>query len=183
MAEKIFQPFTDRLSRNIRNDLSRSLVSVLEEASLVPAKTVGENYLKENLHPAYCKYIENRLMRYTRALAKIKQGSTDPLFHAMVLWDEKLYFEVHEILEHVWMNAQGDEKQFLQAMIRAAGVYIKLEAGYSAAAGKIAAKAIPILKQNSSRLAKYTEPAKLIDALQNLAVESPKLIDEKIDHG
>ncbi len=183
MAEKIFQPFTDRLSRNIRNDLSRSLVTVLKEASLAPAQAVAENYLKKNLHPDYCEYIETRLMRYTHALAKIQQGNTDPLFHAMVLWDEKLFFEVHEILEHVWLDAQGEEKQFLQAMIRAAGVYIKLEAGYSAAAGKIAAKAIPILKQNSNRLAKYTEPARLIEALQNLAVESPKLISEQIGHG
>ncbi len=183
MTEKKFQPFTDRLSRDIRNDLSRSLVTVLKEQSISSAQIVGEKYLQENPHPVYRDYIENRLKCYARALAIIKQGNGDPLFQAMVLWDEQLFFEVHEILEHAWMEAGGDEKLFLQAMIRAAGVYIKLDAGYSESAAKIAAKAIPVLQKNSNRLAKYTEPARLIDALQSLATESPKLIGERIDSG
>lgn len=177
MAEKMFQPFTDRLSRDIRNDLSSSLVTVLEQNSISPAVTVGNSYLHTNPHPVYCAYIENRLKRYSHALEVIRCGDAEPLYQALVLWDEELFFEVHEILEHAWMGAEGEEKLFLQAMIRAAGVYIKLEAGYPIPAAKIAAKAIPVLQKNSERLAKYTNPAKLIDALQNLELGSPKLIN------
>jgi len=34
MSKPLFQPFTDRLSRNIRNDLSESLVTVFKEKTI-----------------------------------------------------------------------------------------------------------------------------------------------------
>ena len=61
----------------------------------------------------------------------------DYLAIAVILWDLDLFFEVHEILEPPWIKAQGDRKLLLQALIRAAGVYINLELGYTDRAAKI----------------------------------------------
>lgn len=176
MTEPSFQPFTDRLSRDIRNDLSESLVVTLQENSLSPSKNVAERYRQQQLANCYEVYIEKRLESYSRALEKIAHGNSDPLYQGLVLWDEQLFFEVHEILEHAWMKAEGEEKLFLQAMIRAAGVYIKLEAGYEGPAERIAAKALPVLQKNKTRLALYTNPDLLITALQKMPQRPPKLL-------
>jgi len=174
--EPHFQPFTDRLSRDIRNDLSRSLPEAIRSNSLAPAKEVGNSFLQHNLHPCYQDYISERLSRYSRALVKIRSGHNDPLYHGLVLWDESLFFEVHEILEHAWMKAVADDRLFLQAMIRSAGVYIKMEAGYRPQAKKIAAKAIPVLSKYRSYLQIYTNPEILIAALGDVDRAPPTLL-------
>lgn len=86
------------------------------------------------------------------------------------------FFEVHEILEHAWLASAGDEKMLLQAMIRAAGVYIKLEHGYDAAAAKISAKAFPVLEKNRKRLAAYIDPEILLTALRQVNKQPPILL-------
>ncbi len=176
MTNQVFQPFTDRLSRDIRNELSRSLVSVLNEKTIEPACKIAHNYQKDNVADCYNQYIEERLSRYSKCLAKIADGESDPLWQALVLWDEQLFFEVHEILEHVWLQAKGEEKLFLQAMIRAAGVYIKMDSGYKDTAARMAAKSIPILQNSRARLAQYTDPDLLIEALITLKTPPPQLL-------
>ena len=176
MAEISFQPFADRLSRDIRNDLSASLMDVIGLKTLTPAEKTAERYLKTNPARCYRDYISERLRRYSRVLPKITAGPDDPLFKGLILWDEQLFFEVHEILEHAWLHSHDEEKGFLQAMIRAAGVYIKRDAGFPEPAARIAAKAIPILEKNRKRLSQYTEPQLLIDALQHLGSPPPKLL-------
>lgn len=176
MTEQIFQPFNDRMSRDIRNDLSESLVAVLKEKSMTPALEVADKYITDDLPLCYSQYIETRVERYRRCLERIIEGKTDPLWLALVLWDEQLFFEVHEVLEHAWLAEKGEEKLFLQAMIRAAGVYIKLDSGYDDAAGRIAAKAIPVLKKNHQRLVQHTAPELLIESLRSLALPPPKLL-------
>jgi len=51
-------------------------------------------------------------------------AAADPLAAAVVraaaLWDEGLFFEVHEVLEAVWKNARGDVRQALQGLIQIA---------------------------------------------------------------
>ncbi len=177
MTETIFQPFSDRLSRDIRNDLSRSFAAAIQQETMEPAYQTADKYLASNLSPLYTQYIKSRLTSYSTCLKKIVGGEKDPLWQSLVLWDEQLFFEVHEILEHAWMQVRGKEKLFLQAMIRAAGVYIKIDAGYKDPAGKMAAKAIPILEENRKRLSQYTNPDRLISALRSLAVP-PQLLGE-----
>ncbi|WP_035245522.1 DUF309 domain-containing protein [Desulfogranum mediterraneum] len=176
MEEIRFEPFMDRLSRDIRNDLSESLVEVLRQRHLRPAREVAQGYLSRNLASCYGDYIINRLSQYQSSLKQIAAGNDDPLWQGLVLWDHGLFFEVHEILEHAWLGAGGEEKLLLQAMIRAAGVYIKLEHGYDAAARKIADKALPVLAQNRERLAAYIDPERLLEALGRLAQPAPKLL-------
>ncbi|GGN02997.1 hypothetical protein GCM10007092_16770 [Thermus composti] len=41
----------------------------------------------------------------------------EALGEALRLWREGRYFEVHEVLEEAWLEAQGEEKRFLQGLI------------------------------------------------------------------
>ncbi len=176
MTGAVFQPFSDRLSRDIRNDLSESLVDVIREQTLAPAQDVADRYLQTQPAPVYCDYINDRLVRYQRALDTVGEKTDNPLFIDFVLWDEQLFFEVHEILEHAWLKAEGEEKLFLQAMIRAAGVYIKRDAGYAEVAVRIGLKALPVLENNRHRLKAYTDPDRLIQALRHEAAHAPLLL-------
>lgn len=179
MKEVIFQPFTDRLSRDIRNTLSEALLEAIQEQTLAPVRTVAENFLQQRPGKAYAAYIDDRLKKYQRALTIIGPRIDDPYLITCILWDLKLFFEVHEVLEPVWLKAEGEEKLFLQAMIRAASVYIKLEYGYTEPAARIAAKAIPVLERNRTRLHRYIEPENLITALRDLQANPPLLMSSK----
>jgi len=175
MKQQQFNPFEDRLSRNIRNDLSESLLDVLKTRSAKPAQRVAETYLRQNLSPIYRAYIKDRLDRYDQALHALPSGKTNCLRQASTLWDGELFFEVHEILEPEWIDAQGDRKLLLQALIRAAGVYIYLELGYRDRAKKISHKAIPVLRQFKDDLLKYLEANRLISALEELTDTPPRI--------
>lgn len=169
MIDQSFDPFRDRLSRDIRNDLSRSLLSCLQEQRLQPAQMVAQRYLAQNSGQAQVAYIEERLKRYAVFLERAVQGTADALWLGLLLWELELYFEVHEILEHEWRQATGENKKFLQAMIRAAGVFIKGEYGFEHAAASLAAKALPVLEANRSRLAVYTDPEALMQTMRRQA--------------
>lgn len=171
-----FDPFQDRLSRDIRNQLSESLLPCLQAMSLDPVREVANRFLALNPGPEQVAYIERRLALFEQFLKRIADGPEDVLWQGLVLWDLGLHFEVHEILEHAWHRTQGQEKLLLQAMIRAAGVYIKADYGYFEAAGKLAAKALPVLEAQRQRLAGYIEPERLCDAMRNPTAAAPILL-------
>jgi len=175
MINQGIDPFRDRLSRDIRNDLSESLLTCLAQHQLTAAQAVATRYLTNDPAPCYAAYIHDRLNRYTRFLALVAGGPADVVWQGFALWDLGLFFEVHEILEQAWLHSCGAEKTFLQALIRAAGVYIKRECGFYDAAAKMAAKAIPVLAANRHRLAVYTDPERLLTALGS-ATEKPPLL-------
>jgi uncharacterized protein len=171
-----FDPFRDRLSRDIRNGLSESLLACLREQDLAPARRVANRFLALHPGPELVAYIEARLERYARFLEQVPQGPDDVLRQGLLLWDLGLHFEVHEILEHAWLRAQDTEKLFLQAMIRAAGVYIKGEFGFHEGAAKLAAKALPVLAANRERLALYCDPDRLLTAMRYPQRNPPLLL-------
>lgn len=83
-----FEPFRDRLSRDIRNDLSRSLVEALATLDPGPARKTADRYLTGDLADRYRDYIRDRLARYDSALQSIRDGNiTGVLRQALVLWD------------------------------------------------------------------------------------------------
>lgn len=175
----MFNPFTDRLSRDIRNDLSTTLLSCLSEGTIAPARAKAAHYLGQELDPVYVHYIHDRLQRYEQAVSHITGKVTDPFQQGFVLWDLELFFEMHEVLEHEWYNATGEKKLLLQALIRAAGVYIKLQSGLVPQAAKIGAKALPVLKEQQEFLSFYIPAEKLIDALHRLDPTPPKLLADR----
>ena len=171
-----FDPFQDRLCRDIRNQLSESIIACLRTDRLDPAQQVARRFLTMQLAPHQQAYIEQRLAGYGRFLEQVATGPEDVLWQGLVLWDLALYFEVHELLEQAWHRARGEEKLLLQAMIRAAGVYIKGEYGYTEAAAKLAAKALPVLKSQRQRLAVYIDPERLYAAMRNPTTPAPLLL-------
>ena len=171
-----FDPFQDRLCRDIRNQLSESIIACLRTRNLDPAQQVAQRSLAIQLASHQLAYIEQRLAGYAQFLEQVVTGPEDVLWQGLVLWDLALHFEVHEIFEHAWHQARGEEKLLLQAMIRAAGVYIKGEYGYTEAAAKLAAKALPVLESQRQRLAVYIEPERLYAAMRNPTAPSPLLL-------
>lgn len=173
---KRFDPFADRLSRDIRNDLSEALMNSLRRLDLAPAQEVADRYLATDLEPIYRQYIYDRMQRYGRALERIGRQHFDDAFHrALVLWDEELFFEVHEILEHAWMNAAGKRKLILQAMIRAAGMYVQLDRGNTKGATSMAAKAVAAFEVNRSEVPDFFDLDLLLSKLRGVDPVPPKL--------
>ena len=175
MTERFFNPFEDRQSRDIRNDLSEGLAEAVETGNLDKLHKIVENYRQQHLADYYLNYLEDRYERYLKALEIIHDEVTDPIQQGLVLWNLGLFFEVHEVLEHVWYSADGKMKAILQALIRAAGVYIKREYGYKESANRIAAKAITVLEANRDTLDIYFKTETLTSALKNPASSAPIL--------
>lgn len=158
----------------MRNALSSALATAIETGGHNELNQVIEDFDKRALAPHYRHYFDDRCVHYKKVLEAMETGQA-PIEQAVILWNEGLFFEVHEVLEHVWYHAQGNEKLTLQALIRAAGVYVKQEYGYNGPAAKIAQKSWPILLENQDLLQQYFDPSPLIAALQNLETGAPEL--------
>jgi hypothetical protein len=177
MNADLFNPFVDRLSRDLRNDLSEGLAVAILSGTTDKLTAIVATYRQQPLAQCYRTYLDQRCSRYEEALSAIRTGITDPIHRGLILWDLGLFFEVHEILEHAWYTAEGAMKQTLQALIRAAGVYIKREYGFNDAAARIAEKALPVLEENRALLAGYCDPNRLISALQHPEAGAPTLLN------
>ncbi len=179
MTDQIFNPFEDRLSRDIRNELSEALALAVETGDGHALAETVARYRQQPLAECYRKYLEDRCARYEKALNAIHPALhpaiTDPIRRGVILWNLGLFFEVHEVLEHAWYTAEGKMKLTMQALIRAAGVYIKREYGYHDSAARIAAKAVPVLQENRAILAAYFDPDQLIRSLDNADTPPPAL--------
>jgi len=177
--QRQFNPFTDRLSRDIRNGLSTALLRSIRQGTVEPAEECALRFLAATPERVYVEYIENRLRLYRRAVETIAGKIEDPFRRAFVLWDLELFFELHEVLEQEWYHAKGDTRLLMQALIRAAGVYIKREYEFEQAARKIAAKSLAVLEQQREVLAGYFPPEKLIEPLRAGSPVPPKLLSGK----
>jgi len=176
MISSKFDPFNDRLSRDIRNDLSKAFAEALAKRTMAPAEAVAAGYRASGIAQGYEAYISDRLLRYRESFRTISDHNTKDAFtQALVLWDIGLFFEVHEILEHAWLKAQGAKKTILQAMIRAAGFYIKNEYGYKESAAKMAARAVDALEKNRQAVPAGFDLDLLLSKLKTLDPIPPKL--------
>ena len=173
MEQELFDPFNDRLARDLRNALSEALTADLPSRRLERSRKVAAAFRVRSLSALHQRYLEQRLAAYQRALAIIRDRRLDHPFHqALVFWDEGLFFEVHEILEPSWYQAPpGPAKKALQGLIRAAGAYIHLAVGRRDSAAAIAVKAIEGLAcWDRSELPPFPDLPRLQAALAELAV-------------
>jgi len=169
-------PFTNRLCRDIRNDLSRALMSSLNQLDLTAVQKIADTYLATNPGSVHKQYILDRMEAYTRVLQRISSETiTDPLSRSLFLWDEELFFEVHELLEHEWMNSKGATKLIFQAMIRAAGMYIQLDRNNTKGATSMAAKAVEAFESNRSKVPDILNLDRLLKKLRNVDHVPPQL--------
>jgi len=86
---------------------------------------------------------------------------------AAALWNEGLFFEVHEVLEAVWKTAAGTERQALQGVIQIAVAYHHLAHGNRRGARSL-------LAEGRSRLASVpTTTLPALDVAGLLAATAP----------
>jgi hypothetical protein len=71
--------------------------------------------------------------RYGAVRAYERAPAAEPIERAaratLALWNERLFFEVHEVLEAVWKTATGATRQVLQGVIQIAVAYHHLAHG------------------------------------------------------
>jgi hypothetical protein len=172
----IFDPFNNRLARDIRNTLSEAFVSALIKLDESEYRNTARKWFAGNLDDVYADYIQDRLGRYTQVFDNIKaKRINDAKIQALVIWNQGLFFEVHEHLERLWQQTSGDESQALQGLIQAAGVYIHLQFKHRQAAERLAIKASTRIQKFADCLPYIENLNLLLDKLQKLDGVPPLL--------
>jgi len=176
MSPDDFDPFNDRLSRDIRNTLSEAFVDSLVQMEPSGYQAAAEKWLAGKPAAGYINYIQDRLHRYDRVLEQISATRLDDaLLQSLVIWNNGLFFEFHDHLERIWQQTTGDEHQALKGLIKAAGVYIHMEHNRQQAAKSLSIKSLNLIRRYSHCLAFITNLDVLIKKLENLDPVSPKL--------
>ena len=175
-ATASFDPFNDRLSRDIRNTLAETFVDALLQLDKSGYQRTAEQWLAGNLDDEYTGYIQDRIKRYDRTFNQIKENRIkDAKLQALIIWNHGLFFEVHEHLEWIWQKTAGDEYQALKGLIQAAGVYIHLEFNHREAAEKLAIKSSDRIQKYADCLTFIANLNMLLDKLKNLDPAPPQL--------
>jgi len=170
-----FDPFNDRLARDIRNSLSSALVSDLGAGTDANVGQVAGAWMQQELRSPYRGYVQRTLKRYRRVVGQIRSDHIhDPKRQALVLWNAELFFELHELLETVWRVARGEARTGLKGMIQAAGVYVHQSRGSAAAQG-LAIRARRNLLAGRNHLSFVTDIDRLIRSLEDPSRPPPTL--------
>ena len=175
-----FDPFNSRSCRDLRNALSESLIEAIQQATRTPIDEAVHAYAGRGTVEPLKAYLNRRIARYDEVLERIETepiAIQDTYRIAALLWNQELFFEVHEWLEVAWHKAQGAEKAVLQGLIRAAGTYVHLELGRYSNAAKIAAKAIAQLEAHLADVPPQFEVRQLLAKLKDLDPVPLKLGD------
>ena len=173
----IFDPYSDRLSRDIRNGLSSALVNELTGNVDGPLSAMANDWLTMAPAPIYQTYIKHRLSLYRRAINEIRAGHVvDPCHQAICLWNLGLFFEMHELLETIWQKTCEPERSALKGWIQAAGVYEHFRRGKVDAARSLARKAEMHLRKGRRFLGFISNLDQLIEAVADPAVVAPQIL-------
>lgn len=171
---RVFDPFRDRIARDIRNTLSEAFVEAWKGGANYESLAAALRH--RHAQPVYQDYIDRRLEDYRAALAeRRKLAAMDLIDEMIVLWNRQLFFEVHELLEGYWHAAEGKWRRALQALILAAAVYVHREAGRTDGAQKLARRARERLMDLRSHLTSIGNLDVLGDALLAPEDAAPRL--------
>jgi hypothetical protein len=175
IKDEKFDPFGNRLCRDIRNQLSKEFIQAIDTGDIKPITKTAEHFLNRNLKPYMGSYIKNRLKLYGTILQQVEpsQKPTQNMI-ALQLWNKELFYEFHELVEKEWMHTTGTEKKALQTLIRSAGAYILLNSGRKSGAIKMASKAIDDLKEYRNLIPRCFDVDLLIKRLSALDSNPPK---------
>jgi len=177
----VFDPFNNRLARDIRNTLSDAFVEAVMKSDKSDYQNIARKWLAGNLDAIYADYIENRLERYEQVFEKIiSNGIDDAKIQMLVFWNQGLFFEVHDHLERLWQQNTGDERQAIKGLIQAAGVYVHLQFNRRQAAEKLAAKAMNRILKFAECLSFIDNLNLLVNKLQNLDIAPPLLNNPRL---
>ena len=171
-----FDPFNDRLSRDIRNTLSEAFVDALSRMAPSAYRKEADIWRAKNPSEIYLDYIQDRLRRYDQVFKQVKADRLDdPLLQGLVIWNQGLFFEFHDHLEGIWIQASGDERQALKGLIKAAGVYIHHECGHQQAVESLSVKSCNLIRQYSGSLTFITNLDVLAQKLKSPDPVAPRL--------
>ena len=177
---KIFDPYSDRLARDIRNSLSSALVQEITWDAAGSLVTAAEVWLAKASDPIYQTYIKNRLVLYGQAIDAIRADQNEDTRHqAIYLWNLGLFFEMHELLESIWHQSRDPERSALKGWIQAAGVYIHFQRGKVDAARGLAQRAVKHLRNGKSCLGFIANLDEIIEAVSNPTDVAPPIIPGK----
>ena len=172
-----FDPFSDRLARDIRNSFSSALVEELTGNTGDVLSAVADGWQEMTLAPVYQNYIDDRLALYHRIIDEIRANQiADPRYQAICLWNRGLFFEMHELLETIWLKAREPERSALKGWIQAAGVYVHIQRGKVDAARGLAQRAATHLRNGRSNLGFISNLEQLIEALADPTKAAPKIL-------
>jgi hypothetical protein len=179
-----FDPFNDRLSRDIRNTLSEAFVDALARREQTAYREAAEKWRATNPAEIYLIYIQNRLQRYDHIFEKIiSQRIDDARLQLLVIWNSELFFEVHDYLERLWNRETGDNRQALKGLIKAAGVYIHMEHKHHQAVKSLSVKSLNLIRQHSHCLTFITNLEVLTEKLKTLDPVPPRLDNPVLREG
>ena len=157
-----FDPFADRCARDLRNSLATALGEALANGRSEPYRQLARRWRAENLSTGCRRYLEDRMRRYEQVMAACRDlPDRSPLMSALVLWNLGLFFEVHEVVEGIWRSSAGGRREALKGFVQAAGVFVHREAGRSAPAARLAARA-------AQRLARWGDYLQEIGNLEEM---------------
>ena len=178
MNQNKFDPFNHRLARDIRNTLSKSFIESLAERDASIFQKRGSEYLMQDLKQVYQMYLKTRLEKYDEVFVSIEKGRiNDVMQQSEILWDHELYFEMHELLEKVWIRAVGNERKALQGLIRAAGMKIHAENGNIKAAVTMGQKAQADLHLYGRVLSHFNKLDTILAEIEQTISNMPKTTD------
>jgi hypothetical protein len=164
-----FDPFSVRFARDIRNTMSKAFLLSLKQRDPVVFQKNADDFLRQKLAPQYQDYIKDRLARYDKALAIIiKQDISEVVEQSEVLWNLQLYFEMHEVLEEIWLKSEGSRRKALQWLIRAAGMKIHADQGRHKAAKSMAEKSLMDLMEYGSALPEFQKFDSVIEEARKI---------------
>jgi len=129
----------------VRNRLAEIILAALDDAearrelAALGAPGAAAPAWLEHDELAHGRLLRERAMSASAALAARSVGArirsrSDVLDAAATLFDAHLYFEVHELLEPSWRDAQGSDREALQGLIQVAVGYQHLANGNFAGA-------------------------------------------------
>ncbi len=109
-------------------------------------------------------------------------AAADPMVRAGLLFDARCYFETHEILEPLWMRAEGPRRQALQGLIQVAVGFQHLANGNLTGARLLLEEGCARLLANSGALdlsleAWIEEVTRCMDQISALGPRAPEAFD------
>ncbi|MCG6909730.1 MAG: DUF309 domain-containing protein [Deltaproteobacteria bacterium] len=164
----LFDPFNDRLCRDVRNALSEGFVDALNAGDIRPVNDAVHQLAPQELPPHVRVYIEDRAGRYAEVLEQVAAKGLsldDTLEIARLVWNRALFFEFHEWLEPAWKTAVGMQKTMLQALIRSAGLFVLLESGRERGAARTLPKVVAKLNACRNHLPAFVDVDRLIEKM------------------
>ncbi len=167
----IFDPFENRLCRNIRNDIGYGFVKSVQQRSLAPFNSALKKYHNNADNPPFKSYINHRLTLVKKILMQIDSGrlkTVNEFSILMFVWSHQLYYEFHEWVEELWLPANGNYKKSLQGLIFASVALEHHQYNRQIPAQKLSIKAIAKLERHGLLLPELINTEVIVDALKKI---------------